>query len=184
MFELALVTVDVRTRGDILQVRDEQFTAGRVHDVEWLGFFRDHVLQRPRVLWIPQDHSAVGCVLVGVEQKLVADIVDEPEAVVANLRDDRLEGGVGAREVAIEERVALLAFPAVGDRQDAVALILGDLQHMKTLRIGRVFICQHVLGLWRADLVVVDAMVLVLRGELFAFFRCGITAVVKPGPSP
>jgi hypothetical protein len=50
---------------------------------------------------------------VGADQKLVADVVDDAETVVADLRDDRRELGLAFRQIFIEKRIPFLTLASI-----------------------------------------------------------------------
>jgi hypothetical protein len=92
---------------------------------------------------------------------------------------------MAAGEIPGEERVAVLALAAVRDRQQREALVLGRVDDVKALSVGGVLVDLAILGLRRADLVEVDAMVLVDRRLLrLAFRRRRVAAVIEPVPVP
>ena len=82
--------------------------------------------------------------MVGSNQELVADVVDDAEAVVADLRHDRSERLVALREIAVEKRISVLSFAAFGDVRDREALILGGADVWKRCGFCFVFVNQLV----------------------------------------
>src|SRR6185369_5082791 len=128
---------------------------------------------------IDQYHATIRGALVGANQELVADVVDDPKAVVSNLGDDWCELNLTFRNVAVEKRVAFLSFAAFGDAQDREALVFSGVDALKPLRMVLVFVNQHVSRLRRADFVEIDSLKLVDAAQLFALRRFGIATVVE-----
>src|SRR5262249_45913436 len=109
----------------------------------------------------------------------VAYVVNYVERVVADFGDDRFEGLVARFPIAVEDRVALLALPAIRDDENREPLVFGRPHVIETLRMRGVLINRLVLGLSRPDLGTVDLMVLVFGRKLVPFPRLGVTAVIK-----
>jgi hypothetical protein len=93
-------------------------------------------------------------------------------------------GLVARLPVHVEERVALLARAAVGNVHHDEALVVGRGDDVEALRVRGVLEDQLVLRLRRADLVEVDLVVLVLRGQLLALLGRVVAAVVEAAAGP
>ena len=117
VFQFAIETINVGMSRDVFQVRSEKFSPDFTNAIERLRFLRNNVLPI-LFFWIfgiKQKDAAVGCIVVGVDQKLAADIVDHAKVIVSNLGDDWHKRIAGLRQIAIEKRSSLLPVAAVGN---------------------------------------------------------------------
>ena len=85
VLERAVQAVDVGARRHVLEVGREQLAAGRADALQRLRLLRQDRLpvRLGRLLGIDQDDAPVRRVVVGLDQQLVADVVDDAERVVA-----------------------------------------------------------------------------------------------------
>ena len=92
---------------------------------------------------------------------------------------------LSAAQIAEEQRVAFLALAAIGNVEDREPLVFGRADGVEALRVRLVLVNQLVVRLRRADLVVIDLVILVLRRQLLARLGSRIAAVeeavVLPG---
>src|SRR5262249_36460065 len=183
VLQLPIKAVNIGARRHVFQIGGEELAAGRAHALQRFGLFGQRV--RPFLgLRIVYDDLAVGGALVGADQKVVADVVNHAETVIADFGDDWFERLVARFRVAVEDRIALLAGPAVRDGEDCEPLVFGRPHPVEALRMRGVLIVRLVFGLRRPDLVKVDPMVLVLCRKLVSFLRLWIAAVIKTGALP
>ena len=67
---------------------------------------------------IKQEQVVVGSLVIGLNQKLAADIFDDIVRIIGDFGNDGTERFLEFREVAIVDSVAALAFSAVRDAED------------------------------------------------------------------
>src|SRR6185436_15235909 len=90
ILQLAIKTVDVCARGDILQISYKQFSTDNVDDLERLRLLGNDVLpiRLFRMLGIKQEHATVRCLVVCGHQEFISQVVNDTETAVTYLRHD------------------------------------------------------------------------------------------------
>ena len=194
VLEPAVERVHVDSARHVLQIRREQLAARGGRALERLGALGEHgaPVRLRGILRIDQHHAPVRRSVIGRDEQLVADVVDDVVRIVADLGDHGCEIARAGREVAHVERVAVLAFAALRHVENGEALVLGRVDNVEALRIGRVLEDERVGCLPRAELVEEHLMILVDRRLLVPRGRLGVAAVVetrrratrRPTPSP
>jgi hypothetical protein len=119
-----------------------------------------------------------------MDEKAVANIVDDIERVVSDRVDDGGERLGGRRKVAEVDGIAFLALATIGDGQDQEPFVFSDLDRVEALGIRRVGEDQLIGGLRRADAVIEHLMIDVLLGKVFARVARGVATVEEPIAGP
>ena len=173
----------VDVRAGVLEVGGKNFAADDTGAGHHFGLFRDEhcPIFLGRLLGVDEHNLVVRSVHVGSEDELVLEVVNHVGVIFEPL-DEGQELGFYRFEIFIVQLVAIGPF---GNGQEHVALIFRDIRVIVAAGIGRVFVDQLVLALGSPELVKVDFLILVGRGEFLAFrrfFEPGIIkAVTLPG---
>ncbi len=176
VFLLTIEIQHVGLAGDIFQIRDEDFAARDSGLLQDFRFFRDEF--RPGGAGrIKQEQVVVGSLVIGLNQKLAADIFDDIVRIIGDLRNDGTERFLGFGEVAIIDAIAALAFSPVGDAEDCESFVLRGADVVKALGIGLVLKDEFILGLGSANAVEVHGVENVFGREFVGRIRRGIAAI-------
>src|SRR5271165_2744411 len=108
----------------------------------------------------------VGGLVIGPNQNLAADILDNAVGIIGDLGHDGAESFLGFGEIAIVKRITTLAFSPVGDDQDCKSFVLRGPDVVKPFGIALIFVDEFVLGLRGTHTVEIDSVKNVLGREL------------------
>ena len=121
----------------------------------------------------------LGAFRIRSNQNSVADAFDHIVFIVADFRYERCPAAARLLCIFKEQGVAFLALPAIRYIQNDEPFVFCCLRFVKSLRIGLVLKNQFIGGLVRAYLVVVDLVIVIFGGQLFALLGRIVTAVIE-----
>ena len=166
VLEFSVQVIDESAISDVLEIADKQFAANHVDDINWFRLFGNDVF--PVIfgggLWIEKEHATIRSLVICVNQKLVAKVIDDIETGIANFGDYRTERRIRLGSISVEQSISLFALAALGHIQKSKTSIVAGAHGVKPNRIGFVFKHEHVFRLRRTNLVIED-LVKLIRGS-------------------